>query len=81
MFYKIILYILYIYMLRLEVWTVFKVKPQKGEFIFKVLLVFYYFCYKKKKETMNTYLVHCLFFIGWVYKWSNRDHNLNVEII
>lgn len=62
MFYKIILYILYIYMLRLEVWTVFKLMPQKGEFIFKVLLMFYYFFFfLLQKETMNTYLVHCLF--------------------
>lgn len=36
--------------------------PQKGEFIFKVLLMFYYFFFfLLQKETMNTYLVHCLF--------------------
>lgn len=49
-------------MLRLEVWTsVFKLTPRKGEFIFKsvVSVLFYYFFLTK--ETMNTYLVHCLF--------------------
>lgn len=34
--------------------------PQKGEFIFKVLFVFYVIIFCYKKETMNTYLVHSL---------------------
>lgn len=45
--------------------SVFELMPQKGEFIFKVFLVFYYYYYyfviKEKKEARNTYLVHCLF--------------------
>lgn len=60
MFYKIILYILYIYMLRLEV-SVFKLTPRKGEFIFKVLLVFYYYSFFFVIKRNNEYISGTLF--------------------
>lgn len=55
--------------------SVFKLMPQKGEFIFKALLVFYF--YKKNKEYISGTLFVCWFSVVEC-KWSDR---VNVGII
>lgn len=50
-------------MSRLEVWTsVFKLTPREGESIFKVSLVFYFICHKRKQWIHIWYTVCLLLF-------------------